>query len=66
MIPEVMRPIYYLNPFVSVVQLFHLIIYSGAWPTPTLLGLSTLAAIVICAGGYAIFNRYKDVCVEIA
>jgi lipopolysaccharide transport system permease protein len=66
MVPEAVRPWYYLNPLVGLIQLFHVVVYQGVWPTMTLLGSVSAVALGVCLTGYFIFNRYKDVCVEIA
>lgn len=66
MIPESLRPFYYLNPFAGLFELYHLVIYEGVWPSIQLLGGVGLYATAICFVGYWIFKRYKGVCVEIA
>jgi len=66
MIPETVRFVYYLNPVVGVLELFHKVLYEGNWPSTTLLASVSVAALVICAAGHAVFRRYKEICVEIA
>ncbi len=66
MIPESIRPYFYLNPFVGLVQLYHKVLYEGVWPSWELLGLVTLTAVGLFVVGYWLFNRSKDSCVEIA
>jgi lipopolysaccharide transport system permease protein len=66
MIPEAARPYYYLNPLVGVLELFHVILYEGRWPSLTLLASVSAVALAICACGHAVFKRYKEICVEIA
>lgn len=66
MIPEGMRPFYYLNPFVSLLSLYHTVLYEAAWPSLTLLGSVSAVAAGILVLGYGVFRRYKGVCVEIA
>lgn len=66
MIPEAAQPFYYLNPLVGLMQLFHVVVFQGVWPTMTLLLSVSAVAFAVCLTGYLIFNRYKDVCVEIA
>jgi ABC-type polysaccharide/polyol phosphate export permease len=66
MIPSAAQPFYYLNPLVGLFRLFHLVVYSGVWPTMILLGSVSAVALAICVVGYVIFDRYKDICVEIA
>jgi len=66
MIPETVRSFFYLNPLVGLIRLFHVVVYQGVWPTMTLLLSVTGVSFAVCVTGYLIFNRYKDVCVEIA
>ena len=66
MIPEVVRPYYYLNPFVGLFRLFHMVLYEGVWPSWTQLGLVSATAIGLVVVGYWIFKQFKDVCVEVA
>ena len=66
MIPEALRGYFYLNPFVGLLELFHLILYEGTWPSWQLLGAVSATSIVIFFVGFWIFRRFADVCVEIA
>ena len=66
MIPEAMRPVYHLNPSVGLLGLYHTVLYVGAWPSLSALMAVGMASVGICAIGYAIFKRYRDLCVEIA
>jgi len=66
MIPEAARPYYYLNPFVGVLDLFHVVLYDGVWPSATLLASVSAVALAVCAAGHAVFKRYKEICVETA
>ena len=66
MIPEALRGYFYLNPFVGLLELFHLILYEGTWPSWQLLGAVSATSTVIFFVGFWIFRRFADVCVEIA
>ena len=66
MIPDHLLRYFYLNPFVGLLQLFHLALYEGVWPSWELLGAVSIASVVMFLIGYAIFRKFKDVCVEIA
>jgi lipopolysaccharide transport system permease protein len=66
MIPAAARPFYCLNPLVGVLDLFHVILYDGRWPSLTLLASVSAIALAICVAGHAVFKRYKEICVEIA
>lgn len=66
MIPENLRVYFYCSPFVGLLELFHLTLYEGEWPSWALLGGVSAAAAVIFVVGFSIFQRYEAVCVEIA
>lgn len=66
LIPEGMRPFYYINPFVGLLSLYQTVLYEAAWPSLTLLVSVSAAAVGILVLGYRVFRRYKGVCVEIA
>lgn len=66
MVPEQVRPFTYLNPFVSLLNLYHVVLYEGSWPSWTLLGAVSVTVVVVFGLGYSIFQRLKDVCVELA
>ncbi len=66
MIPEIVRPYSFLNPFSGILTLYHAVLYDGLWPSMFLLSSVFGSALAICLIGYAIFNRFKHTCVEIA
>jgi ABC-type polysaccharide/polyol phosphate export permease len=66
MLPESVRPLMYVNPFVGLLRLYHLALYDGVWPSWTLLGAVAAIAVAAFLAGYSIFQRLKDVCVELA
>ena len=66
MIPDHLLRYFYLNPFVGLIQLFHLTLYEGVWPSWELLAAVSAASVGMFLVGYAIFWKFKDVCVEIA
>jgi lipopolysaccharide transport system permease protein len=65
LVPEGLRPLFAWNPLVSLLSLFHVVLYEGRTPDYRLLlegaGWS-LGSIFV---GYAIFNRYKALFAEI-
>jgi len=65
LVPEAYRTFYYLNPFAGMIQLFHVILYEGQWPSLVLLGSVSLVSALVCVVGYRIFNRYRYICVEL-
>jgi ABC-type polysaccharide/polyol phosphate export permease len=66
MIPVEAQPYYYLNPFVGLLRLFHVVLYEGGWPSVSLLTAVSVVAILICVVGHGIFKRRKEFCVEVA
>ena len=66
MIPENLRAYFYLNPFTGLLELFHLTLYEGKWPSWEMLGGITMTSLVIFFIGFWIFHRFEDTCVEIA
>jgi ABC-type polysaccharide/polyol phosphate export permease len=66
MVPEGYRSLYSLNPFVGVIELFHVVLYEGQWPSLSLLGSTALAAAAFYLVGFAVFSRFRFTCVEIA
>jgi lipopolysaccharide transport system permease protein len=65
LVPDSIRPLYFLNPIAGLLTLYHDALYSGHWPSGALLAGVSLAAVGLCAVGYAIFNRYKGLFAEI-
>lgn len=65
MIPAEYRPYFFLNPFTSLLSMYHLVLYEGRFPSPTMLLGSAGASVLIFLIGYAIFNRYRHACTEL-
>jgi ABC-type polysaccharide/polyol phosphate export permease len=65
MVPEAVRPFYFLNPIAGLLTLYHEILYAGRMPSFTLLFGMIAAALLVYLIGYAIFNRYCSVFSEI-
>ena len=66
LIPEVIRPYCFINPFVGLIKLYRIILYEGQWPPIGLFGFVAACAVGVHLVGSFFFNRYKNVCVEIA
>jgi lipopolysaccharide transport system permease protein len=65
MVPEAVRPFYFMNPMAGLLSLYHHILYLGRMPPlPLLLGVIA-AALVVYSVGYAVFKRYASVYAEI-
>jgi ABC-2 type transport system permease protein len=65
-VPAGLQPFFYLNPFATIVTLFHTILYDGLFPSAGLLGGAALWALFFFVTGHRVFNRYKAVLAEIA
>jgi ABC-type polysaccharide/polyol phosphate export permease len=65
LVPETLRPFYFINPIAGLLTLYHDAIYAGRWPSPSLLAGVSAAAVGLATLGYVIFNRYKALFAEI-
>lgn len=65
-VPEFALPWYYLNPLVAPLELFHIVLYEGGWPSSYLLAASLIGASMFCFIGYLVFLKFKSACVESA
>ena len=59
MMPEHLRPFYFLNPVAGILFLYRVVLYEGTFPSPTAMLLITLQICLILIVGYAIFRRHK-------
>lgn len=66
LVPESVRGVYMLNPFAGLLSLYHAVLFDGRFPSATMLAWVTLVAFASYGIGYAIFRRYKSLCVEVA
>jgi ABC-type polysaccharide/polyol phosphate export permease len=66
MVPESIWLFYYLNPLAGILELFHAILYEGVWPSMALMVWVAVGCTGFLAIGYGVFNRFKEICVEIA
>lgn len=65
MVPENVHAVYLLNPFASLLTLFHTVVYKGELPSLALLGTTGAIALAAILIGYAVFNRHKRLFAEI-
>jgi lipopolysaccharide transport system permease protein len=65
MVPQAVRPFYFLNPIAGLLTLYQEVLYAGRMPSATLLFGMIAAALLVYFIGYAIFNRYASVFPEI-
>jgi ABC-type polysaccharide/polyol phosphate export permease len=65
MVPEAMRPYYFLNPFAGLITLFHQAAYEGRVPDTGLLLGTAAASLFVFLAGSLLFRRYRDICNEI-
>jgi ABC-type polysaccharide/polyol phosphate export permease len=55
-----LRPLYFLNPVAGLVQGYQNIIFFGRQPHWIHLGMVTMVALIAFAGGYWVFDRFRD------
>ena len=65
MVPEAIRPFYFINPMAGLLSLYHEILYLGHMPSLSLLLGVVAAALLVYSVGYAVFKRYASVYAEI-
>ena len=65
MVPEAIRPFYFINPMAGLLSLYHEILYLGRMPSLSLLLGVIAAALVVYSVGYAVFKRYASVYAEV-
>ena len=65
MVPDVLRPVYYINPIAFLLNIFHTVLYDGEWPSLPVLATATAVMAGTFLIGYAIFNRYKHLFAEV-
>ena len=61
MVPEAIRPLYFLNPFAGLLTIYQSVLYDGQIPSLALLGGTTTAACFFFLIGYYFFKRYESV-----
>jgi lipopolysaccharide transport system permease protein len=59
LVPEHLRPFYYLNPMVGVLEVFRAVLLQGKAPDLTLLLPATVVATLIFVAGYWLFKRLE-------
>jgi len=64
-VPENLQPLFYANPFASVLTLFHAVLYEGRFPSLNMLLSAGAWATGTLIVGHKIFDRYKSVLAEI-
>jgi lipopolysaccharide transport system permease protein len=65
MVPEAVRPFYFMNPLAGLLTLYHEILYVGRMPSLVFLFGVFASSLLVYAIGYAVFNRYASVYAEI-
>jgi lipopolysaccharide transport system permease protein len=65
MVPEAIRPFYFMNPVAGLLSLYHQILYVGRMPSLSMLLGVVAAALLVYSVGYAVFKRYASVYAEI-
>jgi ABC-type polysaccharide/polyol phosphate export permease len=65
LVPDPLRSLYFLNPIAGLLTLYHEAVYTGRWPSASLLAAVSSAALGTTVLGYLVFNRYKNLFAEI-
>lgn len=65
MVPDILRPYYFLNPIAGLMTLFHRVLYEARFPEPAELITWLMVAVALFLVGYGIFRRNKRVFPEI-
>jgi lipopolysaccharide transport system permease protein len=58
LVPEHLRPFYYLNPMAGIVDGYRAVLIHGHWPEASLY-LSALVALIVLGVGYVVFKRHE-------
>lgn len=61
MVPEAIRPFYFINPFAGALTLYQELLYHGRLPSLALICGTAAAAMVLFIFGYYIFKRYESI-----
>jgi lipopolysaccharide transport system permease protein len=64
-IPEAFRVVEYLNPIATAIDMARNILIDGVLPPGWTYLAFVVGALVICRGGYAVFERYKGIVVDV-
>jgi homopolymeric O-antigen transport system permease protein len=64
-IPETYRVLAYFNPIATAIDMARNILIDGVLPPLWLYGGFVISALLICRGGYAVFERYKGILVDV-
>jgi len=64
-VPAAVRPLEYLNPIAVGIEMARNILIDGVVPSAPLYLVLVGAALLVCRGGYAVFDRYKGIVVDV-
>lgn len=64
-IPEALQPLQYANPIASAIEMARGLVIDGTLPSLPLYAGFVVAALLACRGGYAVFERYKGILVDV-
>ena len=65
MVPYSFQSVYLFNPIAQILDLYHIALYQGDFPSALALSRTILTSILTVMAGYFIFNRYQSVIAEI-
>ncbi len=64
-IPEAFRVVEYLNPIATAIDMARNVLIDGVLPPAWLYLAFVAGALLVCRGGYAVFERYKGIIVDV-
>ena len=64
-VPEAFRLVEYLNPVATAIEMARNILIDGVMPPGWLYLAFVVAGIVVCRGGYSVFERYRGIVVDV-
>ena len=65
MVPEGFRSVYLINPIAQVLELYHVALYEGKFPSVIDLSETALTSLIVLILGYLFFYRYQSSVAEI-
>ncbi|HXP06305.1 MAG TPA: ABC transporter permease [Stellaceae bacterium] len=64
-LPPTFRTLEYFNPMAVEIDMARNILIDGVLPPLWLYGVFVVVALIVCRGGYAVFERYKGILVDV-
>jgi lipopolysaccharide transport system permease protein len=64
-VPDSVRIFWYLNPIATAIEMMRDLVIGGMLPSVWLYAAFVVASVAVCRGGYAVFERYKGILVDV-